>query len=343
MRAKIISFFKYSIFLLIGLGLVWWQLRAMSPADKSEFMAALKRANYWIILPVVIMSILSHVSRSMRWKLLLEPLGYYPALKNVFAVTMIGYITNSAIPRLGEILKCTFLARYENLKTEKLVGTIIIERMFDLLCFVVFVGITVLIQIDTIGGFVKKEISKIGGGGGSLIWIKIIALIAIIAGIFYLLKFLLKKYPNNKVIAKVNGFLIGIKDGFLSIKKLQKRKAFVAHTLFIWSMYLLQIYIGFYAMEGTTGLGIKAAFGVLTLATLAMIATPNGLGTFPIFVRNVLVIYGIAKSTGLAFGWLMWGVSTGIIITFGVLAFIFLPYMNKDKAHLRLKDLQNEL
>lgn len=342
MRKKIISFFKYGIFLIIGLGLVWWQLRAMSPADKEVFLASLKQANYWIILPIVIMSILSHVSRSMRWKLLLEPLGYHPALKNVFAVTMIGYITNSAIPRLGEVLKCTFLARYENLKTDKLVGTIIIERMFDLICFIIFIGITVVIQIDTIGGFVQKEVENVGQGTGMPIWIKIILIVGIIIGIFKFFKWLIKKFPDSKFIAKVNSFILGIKDGFLSIKKLKKRKAFLAHTLFIWAMYLLQIYFGFYAMEGTTGLSIQAAFGVLTLATLAMIATPNGLGTFPIFVRNVLIIYGVARSTGLAFGWLMWGVSTGIIISFGLLAFVLLPLLNKDKAHLKLKTLQDE-
>ena len=158
MGKKLFSILKYLFFLGGGLALVWWQLKGMKPEEKEEFYLALSNAEYWVAIPVVIMSLLSHLSRSLRWKILLEPLGYYPKLKNVFAVTMIGYLANSAVPRLGEVLKCTFLARYENLKVDKLVGTIILERIFDLICFVIFIGITILIQIELVGGFFEKQL-----------------------------------------------------------------------------------------------------------------------------------------------------------------------------------------
>ena len=104
--------------------------------ERTEFYAAFRHTNYWLMIPVLIMSLLSHLSRSMRWKLLMEPLDYNPALRNVFAVTMVGYLANAAIPRLGEVLKCSFLARYEKLKIDKLFGTILVERTFDLICYV---------------------------------------------------------------------------------------------------------------------------------------------------------------------------------------------------------------
>ena len=110
----------------------------MTLAERAEFYTTFSNTNYWLLIPVAIMSILSHLSRSMRWKLMMEPLGYNPALKNVFAATMVGYLANSAIPRLGEVLKCSLLARYEKLKVDKLFGTILVERTFDFICYLLF-------------------------------------------------------------------------------------------------------------------------------------------------------------------------------------------------------------
>lgn len=331
MRKRIFSILQYIIFLGGGLFLVWWQLKSMTPLEKEEFENAFTRADYWLIIPVVVMCLLSHISRSMRWKLLMEPLGYAPKLKNVFAVTMVGYLANSAVPRLGEILKCTFLARYENLKTDKLVGTILVERAFDFICYLIFIAITVLIQIDVVGSFVKKELQSIASNNDFPIWAKLAIFIAVIFVIIYGIKYLLKKHPHNTIIIKINGFLKGIADGFVAIKTLQKRRQFLLHTLFIWTMYLLQIYIGFSAMEGTAHLSLKAACSVLTLATLAMIATPGGIGSFPLFVAQTLAIYAISLPMGKAFGWLIWGVSTGIITIVGLAALLLLPYMNKNR------------
>jgi uncharacterized protein (TIRG00374 family) len=314
----------------------------MTADEKTEFSNAFNYADYWLVVPVVIMSLLSHISRSMRWKLLLEPLGYNPALKNVFAVTMVGYLANAAVPRLGEILKCTFLARYEHLKVDKLVGTILVERTFDFICYILFIGITILIQIRVVGSFFKKEMAMIAQAEGLPIWAKLLIAILIIILIIFTIKWLVKKYPANRIIVKLNNFFRGIGAGFTAIRNLKHRRLFVLHTLFIWSMYLLQIYIGFYAMEGTSNLNLKAAFSVLSLATLAMIATPGGIGSFPFFVSQTLAIYGISFSLGKAFGWLMWGVSTGIVIVAGVMALLLLPYMNKNTPLIPVHGLEEK-
>ncbi|MBL0146301.1 MAG: flippase-like domain-containing protein [Chitinophagaceae bacterium] len=333
MYKRLFSILQYIIFLGGGIFLVWWQLKGMTAEDKVEFFNAFHNANYWLIIPIVIMSLLSHLSRSYRWKLLMEPLEYNPKIKNVFTVTMIGYLANSAIPRLGEVLKCTFLARYEKLKVEKLVGTILIERTFDVLCYFAFIAITVLIQIDVVSSYVKEKISEIGNASATPLWLKLAIALVLIFGIIYTFKLLFKRYPHNKLIGKINSFFKGLAEGFISIKNLKKRKLFIAHTLFIWSMYLLQIYIGFKAMDGTMHLDIKAACSVLALATLAMIATPGGIGSFPFFVMETLLIYGIASPLGKAFGWLIWGVSTAIILVVGLICLLLLPYINKKSTH----------
>lgn len=332
MQKRILSILQYVFFLGGGLFLVWWQLKSMSSADQTEFYAALQHANYWYVVPVAILSILSHISRSMRWKLLMEPLGYQPSLKNVFSVTMIGYLANAAIPRLGEILKCTILAKYEKLQSDKLFGTIIVERSFDFFCYLIFIGITVLIQIDKVSAFVEQQLIGIAQAPGLPIWAKGILLLSIIAFIVWGVRQLFKKFPHNKAIVGINQFLKGIGEGFRSVKKLKKQRAFFFHTVFIWAMYLLEIYLAFLAMNGTSHLPIEAACSVLSLATLSMIATPGGIGTFPIFVMETLLIYGIAAPLGKAFGWVIWGVSTGLIILIGLLSLLAIPYLNSKTS-----------
>ena len=125
---------------------------------------------------------------------------------------------------------------------------------------------------------------------------------------------------------KLKGIHIGLKEGFTSILRLKKRRAFILHSIFIWTMYLMEIYIGFRALSATTGLGLGAAFSVLSLATLAMIVAPGGIGAFPVAVQQVLLIYSIDN---ISFGWLMWSVATGIIIVVGLISFGLLIYNNK--------------
>lgn len=334
MRKRVLSVLQYIIFLGGGIFLVWWQLRSMTPVEKSDFKHAMTYANYWLILPVIVLSLLSHLSRAMRWKLLLEPLDYKPSLKNVFSVIMVGYLANAAVPRLGEILKCTILARYEKLHFDKVFGTILVERIFDFVCYLVFIGITVLIQVNVVGSYVKNKLNVLSESTGFPLWGKLLILICFFIVLFYSLKYLFRKYPHNRVILKIKNFVRGIIEGIKTIRNLKHRKLFLAHTLFIWTMYLLQIYIGFSAMESTAHLGFKPAFSVLSLATLAMIATPGGIGSFPIFVTETLLIYGIAYPVGNAFGWLLWGASTGIIIVAGLTALLLLPFINKKNNEI---------
>ena len=331
MRQKIKNILQYGFFLGLGIFLVWWQLKSMTPSEREEGKRAILNAHYWVVIPIVIMALLSHYSRALRWKILMKPLGYEPATKNVFGSTLIGYLGNAAVPRLGEVLRCTFLAKYEKLKVDKLFGTIIVERIIDLLCFLLFIAFTVIIQIEKVGAFVKEKFSGIGKEAEMPIWLKLILFVLAIAIFFYGLHFLRKKFPENKLVKKVNDFFKGVLSGLSSIKNIKQKKQFVAHTIFIWSMYLLQIYLGFYAMEGTAHLGFNAACSVLALATLAMIATPGGLGAFPFFVMQTLSMYDIPSTTGLSFGWLIWVVNTGIVIVAGILALVLIPLLNKNK------------
>jgi uncharacterized protein (TIRG00374 family) len=330
MKRRWLIWLQYLLFIGGGLFLVWWQLKSMTPADKTEFYRAIRETNFWIIIPIVFMSLASHLSRAMRWKLLLEPVGYQPKTANAFMATMIGYLANSAIPRFGEVLKCSMLARYEKMRIDRLVGTILLERSFDLICFALFVGMTILFQLELIGsmliGFWHTALKKIGGFS----WVHLAGVFVVLFLFFFLIRLLLQKMSNIKLVQKMMQIFSGIADGFKSILQLKNRTAFLMHTLFIWSMYLGQIYVGFSCLNETSELGLGAACAVLTLASLSMIVTPGGIGSFPIFVMEVLLLYQIESPVGKAFGWLMWGVSTGLVVVSGLLSLVIMPWFNRE-------------
>ncbi|MEO6220485.1 MAG: lysylphosphatidylglycerol synthase transmembrane domain-containing protein [Ginsengibacter sp.] len=333
MNKKIFGVVKYIFFLGIGIFLMWWQLGKMTSQQRIQFYDSLQNANYLILIPIVFMSLLSHLSRAMRWKILIGAMGYHPSTSNTFYATLCGYFANTFVPRAGEVLRCTLLGRYEKIPITKLIGTILIERVFDLFCYFIIIVFTILIQLGTVSTFIKKKFLEISAVQNVIpVWAKLLILTLVIYIVFQLTKWLFKRHANHRHIIRLRGIHIGLKEGFTSIKYLKKRKPFILHTVFIWTMYLLQIYIGFNALSATEGLGIEAAFSVLSLATLAMIVAPGGIGAFPVAVQQVLLIY---KIDNISFGWLMWGASTGIIIVAGFISFGLLVYNNKKKNETR--------
>ncbi len=328
MKKKIFSAFKYILFLGIGIFLTWWQLGKLTASEWEEFKESLAKAHYVVLIPVFILAILGHISRAIRWKILIAPMGYQPSTSNTFYAVMCGYLGNLFLPRAGEILRCTLLNRYEKIPLTKLFGTILLERIFDLLCYFLFIIITFLIQVDTVSDFIKSRVDLLfNHKRAAPVWL-IILVVLILAVIFGLIaRWALLKYKDHHYIVKLRGLQVGLKEGFSTILHLKKRKQFIGHTLFIWATYLFEIYIGFSALSDTSSLGMGAAFSVLSLATLAMIVSPGGLGAFPIAVQQVLLIYNVDN---VSFGWLMWGVTTAIILLVGALSFGLLIYQNKN-------------
>jgi glycosyltransferase 2 family protein len=329
MKKKLLTVLKYLIFLGIGIFLTWWQISKMTPLQKIQFTESLRHVHYIYLIPVFILTLFGHISRAVRWKILIEPMGYKPKTSNTFYTVMCGYLANTFLPRAGEILRCTLLSRYEKIPVPKLFGTMLIERILDLFCYAVLIVITFLIQIETVSDFIKTKISQMTSyKQAAPIWLIVLIILILAIIVFFIIKWIFKRYKSHPYIIKVKGLHIGLKEGFSTILHLKKRKKFLAHTIFIWTCYFLEVYIGFSALSATSSLGISAAFSVLSLATLAMIVSPGGLGAFPIAVQQVLLIYNVDN---ISFGWLMWGVTTGIVIAVGIVCFGLLIYQNKNK------------
>jgi glycosyltransferase 2 family protein len=330
MHPKLKKTLQYSFFLALGIALTIWQYNKMTADEKTKFLDAIKSAHYIYLLPVIAMSLISHFSRAIRWRYLIQSLGYKAKLTNTFATVMIGYLVNTLLPRAGEVAKCGLLGKKEKIPSEKLLGTIIVERAIDIACYFLLIIITFILQFSRISGFIEEKYDKALATQKMNPFVKYSIIILAFILLIYLLKWLYKKYKDNKVFAKLNGLMVGVKEGFSSINKLQQKKAFWAHTFLIWAMYLLQIYVGFKAMSFTQHLGIDAACVILTIGTLAMILTPGGMGAFPLGVAEVLLLFNIPIEKGNAFGWVIWGVSTSIILVVGIISTIWFE-RNKNK------------
>jgi len=330
MNRRLRSIIKYVLFFGIGVFLVWWQFHKMTPANLLKFKQALFSAKYGLVIPVIFLALASHVSRSVRWRILIEPLGYRPSLFNVFSSLMAGYLVNSFVTRVGEVVKCTLLTKYEKIPTEKLLGTVLFERIFDLFCYFIFIGLTILLQFRLVGDFIRSNlVDFIHSNKSTILLIKVSVTIIVVTTLIFITRAFLKKYSGSSLVIRIRSFFAGLKEGIAAVKKMRQRRWFLFHTFFIWTMYVLQIYVGFFSLKEISHLGIEAACSVLTLATIAMIIMPGGLGAFPKAVSWVLILYSVEEPIGEAFGFIMWGVTTFIVLFFGLLFTGLMIYFNK--------------
>jgi len=315
------SILKVLIPLAIGVFFIYLTVSTTSKEEQYLILSYIKKADYRFVLLSVFFGILSHLSRAYRWKFLLAPLGYRPRFINAVLAVMIAYIANLGIPRSGELLRATTISSYEKIPFEKLFGTIIAERLVDLILLFCFILISLSLQFDLILNALKeKQIDP-----SFLILVLFFAVF-----LFFGLQMLFKKNQSTMVL-RLKTFLKGLVEGILSIRSMPKKGAFIAHTLFIWLMYLAMFYSIKWTVPETAGLGINALLPAFIIGGLTISATNGGIGIYPFSVALMLSAFGISNESGLAFGWIMWSSQTLMIIVFGSLSFFVLPLVNRKK------------
>ena len=332
MRKKMLAILQYALFLGAALFLVWWSVHKLTDEAFAEFKHALRSANYYLLIPVFFILLASHLSRAIRWKILMRSMGYEPRLSNTFCAVMIGYLANFAFPRLGEVLKCTILGKYEKVPADKLVGTILVERAIDLVSFAIIIVISLLTQADVVGEYAMDIFRRhIVSANMYATILKLAIVLFVIAGFFLLLKYLVRKYPESKPIQKIRSIVRGVMEGLLTVKNIQQKGRFLLHSFFIWGCYLGGTYLGFHAIRETSELPVLASFPVLAFGTVAMILTPGGIGLYPVFLMEAMKLYNISESYGTANGWLQWSAQFLIVLVVGFLCLLLLPYLNRTK------------
>ncbi|MES2881428.1 MAG: lysylphosphatidylglycerol synthase transmembrane domain-containing protein [Bacteroidota bacterium] len=333
MKKPIATLLQYSFFLALGLFFVWLSVKNIDHRHWLEIKHALQRARHWLILPVIGTLLLSHYSRAIRWKILMEPLGYNPSTFNTFAVVMIGYLVNAGVPRLGEVVKCTLLSRYENVRADRLVGTIVMERAVDLVSLIIVFVFALIFQGHVIGDFVMNAFGNFfTDSSGKASVQKIILGLAGVILFFVLLYLALKKFGHIDAVAKIKNVIKGILQGLSSIRFIKHKGLFIFHSTLIWVLYLASTTIGIYALRETAHLGIGGGLTTLAIGSVGMVLTPGGIGAYPLLVAKLIGLYGIDESTiGNALGWLLWSVQTIISVVVGLICFALFSHHNKKR------------
>lgn len=334
MKKPVITILQYLFFFGLGIFFVWLSIKDINHAQWLQIKDSIDRARHWLIIPALILLFLAHYSRALRWKILMEPLGYHPSNFNTFAAVMIGYLVNAGVPRLGEVVKCTLLARYEKVRADKLVGTIVMERAVDVVCLAVVFIAALIFQGAIISEHVAaKFTSFFHDRTGHTSMRKIIIALAAIIFFFGILYFLLKRFGHIDAVAKIKNVLQGILHGLSSIRLVQHKGLFIFHSVFIWALYLAATTVGIYALQETAHLGIGGGLTTLAFGSIGMIVAPGGIGAYAWIVSKLMGWYGLDELTiGNALGWLLWSVQTIIILVGGLLCFAFLSYHNKKRT-----------
>jgi uncharacterized protein (TIRG00374 family) len=332
MKAKLLNILKYIILLGVAVALLLYALKGM---DIKKIMQQILHADmFWVSVSGLI-SIIAFVVRAHRWNLLIEPLGYSPSLKNTTYSVMVGYFANLAFPRLGEVSRCGALSNAESIPFNKLLGTVIIERIIDVLCLFVCILLAAAIEYKRLGDFFSEKIfTPLNEKFQQLIKspllfaaIIILILVLIIAFIYFLRKSK-KKGTGSPIVKIIKGFV----DGLKSVANLKRPWVFIFQSAFIWVLYYLGVYVALFAFPFTSGLGAGAALFLLVAGGLGMSApVQGGIGTYHLLVSQGLVLYGVSTVNGLAFAFMLHGLQLILVIALGIVSLFLLFSARKNK------------
>ena len=318
MNPKISKSLKIILPLLLGVFLVWYSL---SKVSLDQLVVYFKKADYgWILLGIVL-GFLSHLSRAYRWLFMLEPMGFKVKFGNSIMAVFATYLINYTIPRAGEVARASILTNYEGVPFEKGFGTIVAERMADLIMLLLIILLTLFLHFDFIYGFLIERFNPLN-------ILVALAVLAVLALVFF--KYI--KNSNSKMANKIKVFVTGLMEGALSIFKMKKKWPFVFHTVFIWVMYVLMFYVTSLSVEDLGLLPFGAILTGFIAGSFSIAATNGGVGSYPLAVFAAFSIFNIAEAPSIALGWIMWASQTLMVIVFGGLSLIYLPIFNRHKT-----------
>ena len=318
MKKKVVSFLKIIVPVLLGVALVWYFYQKFTPEQWIEMKGHFNKANYYFLLLSVLCSLMSHILRTHRWHLLLSPLGHHPKWYNSFFAVCVAYFMNLFIPKSGEVSRAVTLNQYENTPMEHGLGTIITERLIDLVFLLLFFSLAIVMNYSILVDYISSVIPLY-----QLLWS-----LLFLSGLLMLFFIWIRK-AKHPFAARVRTFVSGLIQGMLSIKKIAVPGLFILESLFIWGLYVASFYAATFALAETSGIGWEVIIITFVVGSFTFAFTNSGIGYYPLAVAGVMGLFDIALPLGSAFGWLIWTANISSIIFFGLLALIGLPIVNK--------------
>lgn len=319
MKASIRKILSLSIPLIIGLGIIYYQYNTLSDDELEKIKISFIKADYFYIYLSLFIALFGFWSRAYRWKFALQHLGYQTKFRNDLMTVCVSYLVNLTIPRSGEISRAALLKKYENVPFDKGFGTIVAERIVDMIIVLLFIAIGLILQFDKIYQFLIDKGVQFEALIGS----------AIIGLILFIILVLVWIYAEWNVILKLKQKLSGLIEGMQSILKMKDKWKYIFHSFFIWFSYLMMFYVTIFALPETATISFDIVVMGFIFGTLAVGFTNGGLGAFPLAIAMIYALYGIPNDVGVAFGWLVWTSQTLLTIFLGLISYLLLPILNK--------------
>jgi uncharacterized protein (TIRG00374 family) len=291
-----------------------------SPQQLLEIKGYFQHADYKYIVLALLIAIIGNMSRAFRWKYSLDHLGYPTTFATNYMAINICYLLNLTVPKSGEISRAVILKKYNNIPFDKGFGTIVAERIVDLLVLLVFIFTAFILQFSVVKSFILDKIPV------EKVWI---------AGLLFMLGTLaiglLFRFSKSKWIEKIKHKLAGLREGISTLLYMKNKGWYVLHTLFIWSSYVLMFYVTLFALPQTSMISFGAVVTAFVVGSIAIAFTNSGFGSYPFMIAKILAMYGISETAGNAFGWIVWSSQMFLVVLLGLLSFLFLPLVNRSR------------
>jgi len=335
LKKILLQILKIAGFLALGILLLYFAFRGIA-LDKLA--STLKEVNFWWIGLSLFFAFVSFFSRARRWMLLIEPLDFKPSFWNTYHSLMIGYLSNYALPRLGEVTRCVTLGRKEKIPVDSLIGTVIIERVIDLLMLLLILFILLISWMEKFGEFFGNQVFRplqekvLEAFGGALVfWIMIGGGVF---GIFLLIYLFRKKLVKFAMIRKIKEILLGILDGLKTIYKMERKWEFILHSILIWFFYILMTWMVVFALEETSNLTFIDGMFLLVIGGLGMAAPVTaGIGAYHwITSMGLVYVYGFSRELGGAYAILAHESNSLLTILMGAVSYLVLALSTRKKG-----------
>ncbi|WP_160171956.1 lysylphosphatidylglycerol synthase transmembrane domain-containing protein [Schleiferia thermophila] len=329
---------RFIAFLSIGIFLIFLALRNI---DLTQLWNDIANARFSYVLISMILGYLAFMSRGIRWNYLLEPMGYkVPVWKAIHSIS-IGYLANAAMPRAGEIIRCTVLHQASKIPVNRLVGTVVAERVIDMMMLGLSLMLSLLFNVNKLRAFYAKTLKsnppESTAGHFSNGWYYLLSFVAFV----FVLMILKKHWINLPFVNKIRGLWSGFKEGILSVVSTPKRIPFILHTLFIWMCYYLMVHIVIYALPGTVHLSPVDSLFLMIVAGLGMLVpSPAGIGSYHYAVVTGMGILGVSPDTGMAFATLVHSGQFVMTLVAGFISLIGMYAFRGSKALLSESELK---
>ena len=318
------------LFLFLAALLLFFAFRGVNFKSIAE---GFREANYLWVFVALLAGIASHIVRALRWRLLMEPIGHKPPLLNTLGALMVGYLTNIAFPRMGELARCGSLKKTDRVPFEPLFGTVIVERAVDLIALLVLLAVVFLIRIEFFGSFLWNEaILPIGQRINSIFVNSPLIPVMVIVAILMLIILIRRNVFGHKLNNRITSIFWAVIDGLKSIYTMKKRRAFLGYTFLMWFLYWLMTWLMVFSTAPTSQLGPIDGFFLLVVGSMGMAApVQGGFGAFHIITAMGLGIYGLERAQGLVYAIISHESQTLLVIVMALAYLVFLFFKRSPR------------